>query len=345
MKLLVITQKIDREDDILGFFHYWIEKLSFKVDFLNVICLYSGQYVLPKNVKVFSLGKEENNPKIKRFFNFFCYIWKLRKEYDAVFVHMNPVYIVLGGCFWKFFGKRIYLWHNHQSGNIITRLAVLQVNKVFHTSPFAFSSRFKKAIIMPAGIDTNLFKKDNEVEKIPNSILFLGRIAPIKNLDVLIRAAKLLDKDNHDFILNIVGEPGKEDQKYFEKIQKTADSLEKKGKLKFFGKLPNYKIAEIYNKNEIFINLSPSGLFDKAILEAMACELPVLVSSKAFLKKLPEKLLFQEKDAVDLRNKIIRIFNFSEKEKTLLGEKLRSHVVSNHSIDILINKLINEFKI
>ncbi|MDO8559053.1 MAG: hypothetical protein Q7R84_01860, partial [bacterium] len=105
MKLLIITQKVDINDDISGFFHRWIEKFSEKFDSLNVICLQKGEYSLPSNVRVFSLGKENGKSRISELNNFYKYIWRLRKDCDAVFVHMNPVYVVLGGFFWKLQGK------------------------------------------------------------------------------------------------------------------------------------------------------------------------------------------------------------------------------------------------
>ena len=58
-KLLFITQKIDKDDDVLGVYHRWVEELSKKVDKVNVICLYQGRTELPMNVRIFSLGKEK----------------------------------------------------------------------------------------------------------------------------------------------------------------------------------------------------------------------------------------------------------------------------------------------
>jgi hypothetical protein len=70
MKLLIITQKIDKNDPVLGFFHNWVKKFSENYESVNVICLYKGEYDLPKNVRVFSLGKEKEESKIKFILNF-----------------------------------------------------------------------------------------------------------------------------------------------------------------------------------------------------------------------------------------------------------------------------------
>ena len=42
-KLLFITQKVDKDDDVLGVYHRWLEKLAEKLDMIYVICLYKGR--------------------------------------------------------------------------------------------------------------------------------------------------------------------------------------------------------------------------------------------------------------------------------------------------------------
>jgi len=115
MKLLIITQKVDINDDILGFFHSWIAEFAKHCEKITVICLKKGEYNLPKNVKILSMGKENGESKLKYIINFYKYIWRERKEYDTVFVHMNPEYVMLGGSLWRFMGKKISLWYTHKS--------------------------------------------------------------------------------------------------------------------------------------------------------------------------------------------------------------------------------------
>jgi glycosyltransferase involved in cell wall biosynthesis len=258
---------------------------------------------------------------------------------------MCPIYAISVCAFAKIFKKKIYLWHNHQIGVLITRFAIKIVDKVFYTSPFSFAAGFKKSSIMPAGIDIENFKRDYRIQKDNNSLLFLGRISKVKNFDVLIKAVKLLDEQKVPFLLNVVGEPGEEDKIYFEKITQMSKDLQINGKIRFLGKLPNYKTPAAYNRNQIFINLTPSGSFDKTILEAMACETLVIVSNKSFKQILPDELIFEERNANDLKNKIVDILNMSDKTKKELTFKLRDYAVQNHNIDVLIKKLIYEFQI
>src|SRR3989344_8793777 len=104
MNLLIITQKVDNNDQLLGFFIEWLKKLSQKFDKLIVLCLEKGEYDLPTNVEVVSLGKDRGDSKLKQLFNFYYLIFNLRRKYNAVFVHMNPIWAVLGGTFWRLQG-------------------------------------------------------------------------------------------------------------------------------------------------------------------------------------------------------------------------------------------------
>ena len=339
MKLLIITQKVDRNDSILGFFHHWIEEFSKHYQKITVICLEKGEYRLPANVRVFSLGKEKLQAtsyklqalkKFKYGFNFFKYIWRERKNYDAVFVHMNQEYVLLGWKFWKLWGKKIFLWRNHRQGNFLTRLAVLFSNKVFCTSPQSFTARFKKTRIMPVGIDTDFFRPDPNVKKIPQSILALGRISSIKHLEILIGALLELQKQKIDFTATIVGSPiSPTDQVYEQKLHQLAEPLIRQKLLTFQPAVPHRKTPNIYRSHEIYVNLTPPGSFDKTILEAMACRITVVT--------------FAENNPSNLANKLVSILNRSAiKELEINVSYGREKIKETHTLLILMQKITKE---
>ncbi|MDP3934628.1 MAG: hypothetical protein Q8Q46_00155, partial [Candidatus Giovannonibacteria bacterium] len=56
--ILILTQKVDKNDDNLGFFHEWLKKFAEKTDKVFVIANFVDEHSLPVNVQVFSLGKE-----------------------------------------------------------------------------------------------------------------------------------------------------------------------------------------------------------------------------------------------------------------------------------------------
>ncbi len=357
MKLLILTQKVDRDDDLLGFFHGWLEKLAGRYEKITVICLERGRHTLPRNVKVLSLGKEEfrRYPRFSRLIyrlvvvlRFYDHIIRKRRNYGKVLVHMNKEYIVLGGWLWRLWGKESALWYNHKKGNFWSRLAGRLADKIFYTSPFSFFAGWAKARMMPAGINTDLFRRRENIPVKTNSLLYLGRISPVKNVGLLIEAMRKLERDGYDFVLNIVGEAGTRDKEYLAKIKKSAQDLGKKGRVVFSGKVPNPNTPDIYNRAEIFINLTDSGSLDKTTLEAMACENLVLVSNRSYEKIFPAEwhdlMIFREGDADDLAKKLIGLLELSREQKNEIGKRSRAIVVREHSLDILVNKIVNELR-
>lgn len=345
MKLLVLTQKVDNNDGVFGFFHNWIEKMAAKFETVEVICLELGDYSLPSNVKVRSLGKEKIKSKIKFIFRFYKFIWQSRKKYDTVFIHMNKEYAVLGGGLWRLLGKRVILWYNHEKGGFFARIGYFFVNRLFYTSPYSFFAGFKKAQAMPAGIDTDRFIKLPEVVKEKGLLLFLGRIAPIKNVDILIKAGNLCAQSDKKFIIDIIGDAEKNNFFYFESIKNLSATLSRVGRVKFFVGVSNNQTPVIYNQHEIFINLTNSGSLDKTILEAMACETTVLVSNESFKGILPEFCLFKERDINDLADKVLKLLDFSDLQKNKLGSQMRQFVVEKHNLNRLIEGIFYESSI
>ncbi len=347
MKLLIITQKVDINDDVLGFFHGWIKKLAEHFENIVVICLQAGEYDLPKNVEILSLGKENNRSKIKYLWNFYKYIFLYRKNYDTVFVHMNQEYVILGWKFWKLWRKKIFMWRNHPAGGFLVRIAALLADKVFCTSLFAFVKRYKKTKIMPVGIDTESFKFPAEGEarqRWQDSILSLGRISPVKKIEVLIDALKIMSNKNINFKAKIIGDAPERDKEYYENLRQKTKEYNLENYVDFEKGVPNYKSPDIYRQYEIFVNLTPSGSLDKTIFEAMACGNLVLVSNRSLLGQIDGRLFFKENDAQDLAVKLEKILFLDASKKEDIIKSSRDFVIQKQSLGLLIKRLLEEFK-
>src|SRR3989344_827850 len=361
-KLLIITQKVDRSDPILGFFHRWLEEFAKNTEKLTVICLEKGEYNLPENVKVLSLGKENlnlgSNPssrslgfdprkttKLKYLFNFYRHIWRERKNYDTVFVHMNPEYVILGWASWKILGKKIALWYVHKYVNLKLRFAEKLADKIFTASPESFRLSSRKVEITGHGIDVEKFKisrpqsLSDSFGGQPNSkvrVITAGRISPVKNLEVLIESFGILQNSKIDFVVKIAGGPAtKSDNIYFEKLKLTVLQKNLQNSVSFAGPISYSRIQDFYHEGDIFVNLSETGSIDKSGLEAMASGIIVITSNEAFKSILPVKYFLENKTPEALAQKIKELF--SESRPNL---ELREIVIRNHSLESLIKKVI-----
>lgn len=348
MKLLFITQKVDKNDDVLGVYHRWIEELAKKAETVRVICLYKGRAELPANVSVHSLGKElPGHNRLRYIINFFRLVWGLRKEYDTVFVHMNPEYVILAGWLWRILGRRVVFWYAHYLSNLKLRIATIFPNLIVTSTRRAFPLSSRKLAVLQQGIDTDLFSPLPRPVKAGAAlkILFLGRIAPVKNLDVLVRALQLV-RQKSDAGLSVIGAPtsGKPiEAEYFREVQELVGELGMSGFVDFQKPVPNFLTPEIYRKHDLFVNLTLTGSFDKSTLEAMASGTPVLVSNLAFQEILPSDLLsslmFVEGDHRDLAEKIVKFITLPPIEREKIGLRLRDIIVEKHGLSGLADRL------
>jgi len=348
MKLLILTQKIDENDDVLGFFHRWVLEFAKHCEKVTVICLKKGEYNVPKNVEVLSLGKEDGVSKIKYIINFYKYIFSKKNEYDSVFVHMNPEYVILGGLFWKLLNKKIGLWYVHRQVNLKLKIAEKIVDIVFTAAKESFRLESKKINIMGHGIDTDKFKNHKKKSKSNKKfeILHVGRITKIKNIDILVKAAKILkQKLDRDFKIKFIGSSATTNDKiYLERIQEIAEELGVLDNIEFFGAIPNKNIENYYFDADITVNMVPTGGLDKSVLESMASGTPVLTSNQAFAEyfgKYKEKLIFKERDEEDLAQKIIDSLKYEKKND--INKYLQEVAQRYFNVDVLIKNILKKY--
>ncbi len=295
--LLILTQKVDSNDPILGFFVSWIQAFSKKYTNVIVVCLEKGKYELPANVEVYSLGKETGISRWKYVKNFFKYVWKFRKQYDSVFVHMNGEYMLLGGLLWKLLGKKTVMWRNHKSGSWKTSIAGMLADTVCYTSTGSYTATFKNAVVMPVGIDETLFHPVQGIERKPNSYVYVGRISPIKNIDKMIDGFIAWKKEDSasNFTFDIVGPADIElDKNYKRELLQKIEQADLSSRITFQNAVPQAQLPELYSSHQFCINLTESGSFDKTIWESVFCGCVPIVHNTSFLDEIP----------TDARNKI-----------------------------------------
>lgn len=340
MKILVFTQKVVREDPVLGFFHTWITQLSKKYDSIEVICLEKGDFDLPKNVTVYSLGKESGASRLKYIFNLYKYLFLIRGSYDRVFVHMNQEYVILAGLYWKIIGIPVYMWRNHRKGDFLTKIAVYFCVKTFCTSTSSFVARFEKNVIMPVGNDTNFFQPIPGVVRKKHSICMLGRIAPVKHIELALESVNYLVKSGEQVSLTIIGSALPRDEKYFESLKKYIIDNNLTSYISMLGEVPFSKHPEVFSGYEISLNLTESGSFDKTILGSTSCGAIPLVSN-ASLKGILPSICLTKDSPEEIANSLKNLLNPAEQVK--IQDDLKKFVESQ-SLHTLIERIIFEIK-
>lgn len=253
MKLLICTQVVNQNDPTLGFFVRWIEEFK--------------KYCEVEVISLESLGASGTLARALRLLRLASQL-----EYDAVFVHMNPEYVIVVGWLWRLRRKRVALWYTHKAVNLRLRVAAFFADVIMTASKESFRLKNKKMCVMGHGIDTDFFSPDPRVAR-GSVFLSVGRLMQSKRHDLAIQIAAREGKE-----LRIAGE-GPE--------RRNLESLAREigARVTFLGGITQEELRQEYRRAAVLLHTSETGSLDKVVLEALACGLSIRTNNPA-LKKL-----------------------------------------------------------
>jgi glycosyltransferase involved in cell wall biosynthesis len=115
-------------------------------------------------------------------------------------------------------------------------------------------------------------------------ILFLGRLHPIKGLDLLIRAFEIISRKIDNCVLVVAGP----DDGSLSELKALAEELNLCEKVLFTGPLYNKDKFAVYSDSDIYVLPSYYETFPITVLEAWAFKKPVIVTENCGIKDLVE---------------------------------------------------------
>lgn len=165
---------------------------------------------------------------------------------------------------------------------------------------YLYNAPKEKIALITPGVDTSVFKPMDKItakaaikaNKDDNIILFVGRIEPLKGIDVLMYAMKILREKNPSvsFYLWIVGGDVSQKKqlwsKELQKLEKLRHLLQMKTLVHFVGQEPQSRLPFYYNAAEVVVMPSHYESFGMAALEAMACGVPVITTNVSGIASL-----------------------------------------------------------
>jgi glycosyltransferase involved in cell wall biosynthesis len=123
----------------------------------------------------------------------------------------------------------------------------------------------QKITVVPNYVDTSQFHPRPEIQPWPGRICFVGRLHPVKNLDLLIQAVAQIPGAS----LIIIGDGPQRESLVAEAAQLNAP-------VQFLGIVPQEQIALELNRSELFVLPSRAEGHPKALIEAMAAGTAVI---------------------------------------------------------------------
>ncbi|WP_248703452.1 glycosyltransferase [Curtobacterium sp. MWU13-2055] len=174
----------------------------------------------------------------------------------------------------------------------------------------------QRVLAISCGIDASRYVA-RECRPVNNDIVFVGRVAPEKNLDVLVRAVALLP-GSLAATLTIVG-----DGEMIPKLTALAKELGLEDRVRFLGFVSDEVKRTALTNGTVFAMPSTAELQSISSLEAMASGLPVVAADSMALPHLIDGngYLFAPGDEHDLAAKLEAVLTASGAEYTAMRER------------------------
>ena len=220
-------------------------------------------------------------------------------------------------------------------------------NKTAKYLKYKCNVKNKPIYIIPTGIDIAPFKSSNfsleEKNKLKESlgikqdekvILFLGRVASEKSIDVLMDVMPSIFKDHPNYKFLIVGDgPSKKS------LEEQAKKLNIENKVIFTGKVPWNEVPKYYNLGDVFVNASITETQGLTFIEAMAAEVPVVAkyapNLSEFIKNNKNGILVKKN--ADFKNAIVDVIENKNLKETII--KGGNETAKEYSIEVFVDKL------
>jgi glycosyltransferase involved in cell wall biosynthesis len=346
-RLLLFNLATDDQDPLLAFTVDWIRALADRVPHVDVVTMRSGTADLPGNVRVYSVGKERGWTEPRRLIEFYRRLGLLLHEqsYDACFAHMQELFALLAAPLLK--AKRVptTLWYCHPATPLQLRAAIKTVDRVITADSSSCRVKTSKLLATGHGVDTDRFVPAFRYRP-QFRVLAVGRITPLKRLDLLVEAiARLRDRLPQELEVRLIGPTPVGDTAYEADLRRRAADLGVAARITFVGPIGTEALIAEYQAADALVSLHIAGSFDKSALEGMSCGLPLLTMNPAFAPMLTdagEPGLIPDGDVSALARGVERLADAPIEERLRLGLALRDEVVRAHSLQRLADLLVDQ---
>lgn len=266
------------------------KRLARKGNSIDIITRNNGIYkpLIVKNLKIVTLGKavnpEDNYSRAVFLLNALLYIRK--KDYDIIHLHaflpglLAPIIktVFKKPAIFTVHGTRMFEQNAKNSlGLILEKIILTKIKYDFQISVTKAFLKIKninnKIVYIPNGINLGVFNKVNVQKSNYPKILWVGRFDPVKRLEDLITAMKIINKARPTARLSLVG--------YGPEEKKLKDLRKKLGvkNIDFVGKKEGLDLIKEYKSSHLFVLCSSSEGLPITILEAIASSLPIVATN------------------------------------------------------------------
>ena len=158
--------------------------------------------------------------------------------------------------------------------------------------------------VIPNGIDTNKFYPAKTTLIKPIKLLTVCRLIKRKRIELLIEAILSVKSSGLDVELNIVG-----DGNLMSELKSLTQKLGIANQVNFFGRIESEQMPDIYRSNNIFVMASQHEGMSNAMLEALACGLPIITTRCEGVEELIDKngIIVEQADSKSISEAIKKL--------------------------------------
>ncbi len=351
MRLVFLTQVLDRGDAVLGFVPRWVEGLAARCERVRVIALELGDLSgLPGNVDTREIGRSGS---LRRWLRLRRRLREAfaRDRFDTLLAHMVPRYSLLAAGQARAAGARQFLWYTHGAVDGRLERAERVVEAIFTASPESLRLETPKKVVTGHGIDLEHFDDRGAAPEAPPRLLSVGRLTPAKDPLTLVDAVGQLAMAGADLRLDLVGGAlAQGDPEYIARVRERIRELGLEQRVELHGAVPYRDVPALYRRASLLVSASRTGSLDKVVLEAMAARRPAVTCGEAYAPIAAElgaegqALRFPPGDAAGLGARVEDLLARPVEERAGLGQRLRALVERDHEVDTLMARLCDRME-
>jgi len=229
-----------------------------------------------------------------------------------------------------------YQWH--LSEKIDRALFICCISHYCRSQGMVFASieAWNRMHIIHCGIDPALFKPVSH-QSTGNRLLYVGRLAAVKGLPILLESLAKLVSSYPDLELTVVGDGSDR-----ELLEALTDSLNLRSHVKFVGYQSQTEVRHHLQQTDIFVMASFAEGVPVVLMEAMAAGVPVVATQIAGVSELVEHgingYLVPAGDVETLANRIGDLVQNSE-VRSRFGLAGRAKVIAEFNIKTEVARL------
>lgn len=211
----------------------------------------------------------------------------------------------------------------------------MPVSRAARDSIARLAGESEKLRVIPNVVDETVFTlPSKEWRPIPNQIVFVGAIRPVKGVDVLLRSLRLLADSGRDTRLIIIGESFfKAYQREYTRLQQMAKDIGLGDQVRFVGKRHPPELVQMIQQSAALVLPSRAESFGTVLVEALACGTPVVATRCGGPEDIVADgtgILVPPEDPSALAQGIAAVL---DRRETYDRERLRAYAIENFGME------------